>query len=357
VLGGLVDAINLIPGVNLAKPQLPKGFRGGGFTPNVGVNTVAGVVHGREFVTRAESTAKLRRRHPGLLEHMNRYGEIPGYRRGGWVHPMPGAVVTEEYGGYPGHRGIDLAMPHGTKIRSAGAGVVNFSGWYGGGGWMAGVDHGGGFVTRYKHMMQRPSVTLGQPVAPGALLGFEGSTGDSTGPHLHWEVIRNGERINPRPYLDGAADPGLFDIFGGLQTMLLGKLENAFPGSSVWVRAAAGLAGQGVERAIKWATDLLPFGGGVVPSLYDNGGWLDPGLHLVENRSGRPEPVLTAPQWDQLLAGRSGGIEAGARLALVLEDGTEFGAYVDDRAGGVVRSAFGSSSSGALASRLGGRRR
>ena len=317
VLGGLVDAINLIPGVNLAKPKLPKGFATGGILPGMsrmsdGDDQIIAARRGEGImVSEALRTATDR----AAFLAVNAAGRngvgfataLQGLAKGGFVHPMPGAVVTEEYGGYPGHKGIDLAKPQGTKILAAGPGVVNFSGWYGGGGNMAGVDHGNGYVTRYKHMMRSPSVAVGQRVAAGQLLGFEGSTGDSTGPHLHWEVIKNGVRINPRPYLDGAGDPGMFDIFGGLRDMLLGKLEAAFPGSSVWVKAAGGLAGQGIESAIKWATSLLPVGGGIDPLLYDNGGWLQPGRHLVENRTRRPEPILTDGQWDAIREGRGRG--------------------------------------------------
>lgn len=317
VLGGLVDAINLIPGVNLAKPKLPKGFATGGILPGMsrmsdGDDQIIAARRGEGImVSEALRTATDR----AAFLAVNAAGRngvgfataLQGLARGGFVHPMPGAVVTEEYGGYPGHKGIDLAKPQGTKILSAGPGVVNYSGWYGGGGNMAGVDHGNGYVTRYKHMLRTPSVAVGQRVAAGQLLGFEGSTGDSTGPHLHWEVIKNGVRINPRPYLDGAGDPGMFDIFGGLKDMLLGKLESAFPGSSVWVKAAGGLAGQGIESAIKWATSLLPVGGGIDPLLYDNGGLLQPGTHLVSNKTKRPEPILTGSQWDAIKDGRGRG--------------------------------------------------
>ncbi len=317
VLGGLVDAINLIPGVNLARPKLPKGFATGGILPGMsrmsdGDDQIIAARRGEGImVSEALRTATDR----AAFLAVNAAGRngvgfataLQGLARGGFVHPMPGAVVTEEYGGYPGHKGIDLAKPQGTKILAAGPGVVNFSGWYGGGGNMAGVDHGNGYVTRYKHMLSTPSVAVGQRVAAGQLLGYEGSTGDSTGPHLHWEVIRNGVRINPRPYLDGAGDPGMFDIFGGLKDMLLGKLEAAFPGSSVWVKAAGGLAGQGIESAIKWATDLLPVGGGIDPLLYDNGGLLQPGTHLVSNKTKRPEPILTGNQWDAIKDGRGRG--------------------------------------------------
>lgn len=223
---------------------------------------------------------------------------------------------------------------------------------------MAAVQHGNGLETRYKHMIGRPIVNVGQFVKQKQVLGYEGSTGDSTGPHLHYEVIKNGVWQNPRGYLDGAGDAGLFDIIAGLTSSVMKQFTDKFPGSDMFVSAAGGLLKQGADSIVEWAKSKLSIGGGgLVPSLYDEGGWLDPGMHLVENRSGRPEPILTAAQWDLLLSSKSGdGIQPGSRLALVLEDGTEFAAYVDERAGGMVKSAFGSSSSGALASRLGGRR-
>lgn len=94
------------------------------------------------------------------------------------------------------HAGVDLAAPMGSPIVAPSDGVVRFANWRGGYGMFIDVDHGGGIETRYGHM-SRLNVTAGQRVRAGDVLGFVGSTGLSTGPHLHYEVRVNGQPVNP----------------------------------------------------------------------------------------------------------------------------------------------------------------
>ena len=114
-----------------------------------------------------------------------------------WVHPMPGARVTSCFGARWGrlHAGVDLAAPHGTPIVAAGAGKVVLAGVEGGYGNAVLIDHGNGYLTHYGHM-SAIAVQAGQIVEPGELIGKEGSTGQSTGPHLHFEVHK-GTYKNP----------------------------------------------------------------------------------------------------------------------------------------------------------------
>jgi murein DD-endopeptidase MepM/ murein hydrolase activator NlpD len=109
-----------------------------------------------------------------------------------WVHPMPGARVTSCFGARWGrlHAGVDLAAPHGTPIVAAGAGKVVLAGMEGGYGLAVLIDHGNGYLTHYGHM-SAIAVQAGQTVKPGELIGKEGSTGHSTGPHLHFEVHKD----------------------------------------------------------------------------------------------------------------------------------------------------------------------
>jgi murein DD-endopeptidase MepM/ murein hydrolase activator NlpD len=107
-------------------------------------------------------------------------------------HPIHG-VVKE-------HRGVDFGAPHGTPIRAAEAGVVLYVGWYGGYGKIVMIDHGGDLVTLYAHT-SRYVVDTGEKVARGQVIAHIGSTGLSTGPHLHFEVRRNGTPVNPISYL------------------------------------------------------------------------------------------------------------------------------------------------------------
>jgi len=98
------------------------------------------------------------------------------------------------------HTGIDIAASSGTPIRSAGDGTVVHSARWGGYGNCIIVDHGGGLATLYGHC-SRLAVTSGQRVTHGQVIGYVGSTGMSTGPHLHFEVRKDGRPVNPSPYL------------------------------------------------------------------------------------------------------------------------------------------------------------
>ncbi|GHJ46049.1 hypothetical protein Cs7R123_33910 [Catellatospora sp. TT07R-123] len=121
-----------------------------------------------------------------------------------WSTPMQGAPVSSCFGPRWGteHKGIDFAMPENTPIRAVGPGTVFAAGWvYSGYGISVVVDHGNGYFTHYAHM-NRTVVQEGQQVKAGDILGYEGSTGDSTGPHLHFEVHQGmWNQVNPAPWL------------------------------------------------------------------------------------------------------------------------------------------------------------
>ncbi|MEH1772770.1 MAG: peptidoglycan DD-metalloendopeptidase family protein [Nostoc sp.] len=98
------------------------------------------------------------------------------------------------------HAGLDFAASYGSKIRAADSGTVIFAGWYGGYGRAVIIDHGKGITTLYGHTSEL-YVTEGQTVERGQAIGAVGSTGFSTGPHLHFEVRRNGTPVDPTNYL------------------------------------------------------------------------------------------------------------------------------------------------------------
>ena len=114
-----------------------------------------------------------------------------------WVNPLPEAATTSCYGLRWGrlHAGVDLAGPDGTRIRAAGAGIVTSAGPANGYGNAVLIDHGNGYLTHYGHMSVI-TVAVGQRVRAAEQIGNEGSTGHSTGPHLHFEVHK-GAYQNP----------------------------------------------------------------------------------------------------------------------------------------------------------------
>ncbi|MEV0000864.1 M23 family metallopeptidase [Micromonospora sp. NPDC050980] len=122
-----------------------------------------------------------------------------------WVIPMQGAGITSCYGQRWGtlHAGIDFAMPAGTPIRAAAAGTVVKAGDVGDGyGNSVFVDHHDGYLTHYAHQ-SRLLVDVGDRVQAGQVIGYEGATGDATGPHLHFEVHEGAmwNQIDPAPFL------------------------------------------------------------------------------------------------------------------------------------------------------------
>jgi peptidoglycan hydrolase-like protein with peptidoglycan-binding domain len=120
------------------------------------------------------------------------------------LRPVPGPI-GDRFGaprkGHRTHTGIDFPVDYGTRVGAAGVGVVEFAGWNTGGyGNLVVVRHRLGYATWYAHM-SRITVSAGQSVTGGTTLGYVGSTGHATGPHLHFELRRNAVPIDPMPYL------------------------------------------------------------------------------------------------------------------------------------------------------------
>lgn len=124
------------------------------------------------------------------------------------ANPAPGHSVTSPFGVRTDpilgtaalHSGMDFRAPMGMPAKVTAPGVVTKAGWNGGYGRMVEVDHGNGFATRYGHLSEI-DVTVGQKLAAGDIIGKTGSSGRSTGPHLHYEVRHNGDAVDPLRFL------------------------------------------------------------------------------------------------------------------------------------------------------------
>jgi murein DD-endopeptidase MepM/ murein hydrolase activator NlpD len=119
----------------------------------------------------------------------------------GLIWPVSG-TVTSPFGWRWGrmHEGIDIGVPYGTPIHAAASGTVLYCGWESGYGNLTVIDHGGNLATAYGHQSSI-AVSCGQHVGQGDVIGYVGSTGHSTGPHLHFEVRVNGSPVDPMGYL------------------------------------------------------------------------------------------------------------------------------------------------------------
>lgn len=121
---------------------------------------------------------------------------------GRFGRPVSGGYVSSAFGnrsrGY--HTGLDIALSYGAPVYASDGGTVTFSGWSGGYGYMIKINHGNGYETLYAHC-SRLAVKNGAKVAKGQVIAYVGSTGNSTGPHVHFEIRKNGSYMNPSNYI------------------------------------------------------------------------------------------------------------------------------------------------------------
>ena len=163
----------------------------------------------------------------------------PRAARGGFVMPVAGAHVTSGFGmrfhpilGYTRmHQGVDLAAPWGTPIRAVADGVVAWAGPHGGHGNFVRLEHAGAMGTGYAHM-SRIAVAPGEHVRAGEIIGYVGMTGLATGPHLHFEVYRGGQVVDPGA-AQFAASAALSPQDRALLQARLGQLLRVVPGAAL----------------------------------------------------------------------------------------------------------------------------
>jgi murein DD-endopeptidase MepM/ murein hydrolase activator NlpD len=128
-------------------------------------------------------------------------------RQGMFTMPVSMARITSSFGmrfhpllGFTRmHKGIDIGTAWGTPIHAPADGTITFAGRSGGYGNFIKLSHGGGIETHYGHL-SRFATRPGQHVSRGEVIGYSGNSGMSTGPHLHWEVLRGGIAVNPRGF-------------------------------------------------------------------------------------------------------------------------------------------------------------
>jgi murein DD-endopeptidase MepM/ murein hydrolase activator NlpD len=180
-----------------------------------------------------------------------------GQQRTGLIMPVVGGRVTSNFGarrhpvlGYTRmHSGVDFGASYGAPIYAVGDARVIFSGWHGGHGNYVKLDHGGGYATAYAHM-SRIAVGSGGTVRAGQVIGYVGSTGLSTGPHLHYELYQNGRAVNPlsvRFTVSNQVDPNELAAYKARMAQLKTVKPGAAMQSLAPRQASIGQAGSGRE--------------------------------------------------------------------------------------------------------------
>jgi murein DD-endopeptidase MepM/ murein hydrolase activator NlpD len=185
---------------SLAAPTEPKGGVGGPFIPLADEDSAAPAF---------DKAAARAAREVAVADRLRRLMPYMPVRRplsGDAGVSSPFGYRTDPFLGRPAlHPGVDLVQAYGSDILATAAGRVVRAGPFGGYGNMVEIDHGNGLATRYGHMSE-VLVAEGQEVQAGAVLGRIGSTGRSTGPHLHYEVRINDEPVDPERFLQAGAD-------------------------------------------------------------------------------------------------------------------------------------------------------
>lgn len=296
---GIIAVYNSVARVFGAKPMndidtsewTTDGFATGGYTGAGSKYQPAGVVHADEYVIRKESQNSLRRAAPGFLDSLNKYGAkalgLGGYAVGGLVKLGPAfrgsAPRGEGFGARGGrHKGIDFPMASGTPLIATENGVASRTHNAAAGNKLV-IAHGGGLETTYHHLSGY-AVNSGQRVTKGQVVAYVGSTGRSTGPHLHLGVKRNGTYVNPSSYLreggaagtggGGTGSAGLRNPFIGLYSKMA-KMTNAALEDTQWRQMLKQWYKRMIEDGKSWYDEKAIAFGDTGGGFGRSGNWTD----------------------------------------------------------------------------------
>lgn len=272
---GLISGVNWVLGklklddMKIDPIPLPPGFFYGGATPNVGDRKPAGIVHGNEHVWTAREVKAFPGGHSGLyrLREMTLAkkldGIIPGFFLGGHV-PTPGRANRHPHPYYSSRWAGDFPVPMGTPVSAWKDGQVAYTNRWGHSyGWHVVINHPTGESTMYAHL-SRIATAAGAMVKAGQLIGNVGSTGNSTGPHLHFEVRGGTAPLGSDDTGEGDGDGGMFAAAMGWitekVTSPVKKFIDTIPGAGLVTDIAKGAGTMVMDAAVDKLKSLIPFG-------------------------------------------------------------------------------------------------
>jgi murein DD-endopeptidase MepM/ murein hydrolase activator NlpD len=199
----ITDQLAEMSGLDITAFETPKPVAGG-------------IESGGESLSTSELETDLETLQQGYVEQRNKLTELQKYLltrssikssipsgkpvQSGWVSSFYGKRIDPFSGKKAFHRGIDVAGKEGTGVIAVADGMVTWIGERGGYGGLVEIDHGNGYVTRYAHN-KTIKVALGELVSKGQVIALMGSTGRSTGPHVHFEVLHDGKNVNPYNFI------------------------------------------------------------------------------------------------------------------------------------------------------------
>lgn len=180
---------------------------------NAEVNRLATQIDDLQSLIDEAKEAERRRKEAEAAKKLANSNKKPGQSvvngNGYFTHPCPGMTYQSSYfgevrygiGDLTPHKGHDYAAPAGTPVYAAAAGTVIIAGYSNSAGYWVVIDHGDGLTTKYMHMYSQPYVSAGEPVSKGQHIGGVGTTGQSTGNHLHFQVEEYGVAVSPDKYM------------------------------------------------------------------------------------------------------------------------------------------------------------